>query len=388
MGVRFDPTDPEFLRDPYPTYAALREEPVSGHGFSLGDLYPISRYADCVRVLRNPSVFSSTAMILPGQEAEDTSLIGQDPPIHTGLRNIVNRGFTPRRIADLEAGIGARVEALVDALSGRDEIELIRDLAAPLPVMVIAELLGLDPDQHARFKRWADDMIVGSSGRGDAEADVDRSVAELRSFLEGAIEERRRRPGDDLVSVLIHAEEDAGVLTAREVLNFVQLLLAAGSETTTNLLGSAIFHGLRHPTQWAEVRRSPALVPALLEETLRFDSPVQLVMRLVTEDAEIGAAEVPAGERVFVLLGSANRDPAQFPDPDRFDIHRSTTGHLGFGLGTHFCLGASLARLQARLAVEALLAGLPGLALVGESVEHHGSFLVRGPRSLPLRVGG
>lgn len=325
-------------------------------------------------------------MILPGQEGEDTSLIGQDPPIHTGLRNIVNRGFTPRRIADLEEGIRARVEALVDALSGRDEIELVRDLAAPLPVMVIAELLGLDPDQHAQFKRWADDMIVGSSGRDVAEAEVDQSVAELRSFLEGAIEKCRAHPGDDLISVLVHAEEDGGVLNAPQVLNFVQLLLAAGSETTTNLLGSAIYHGLRHPPQWSEVRRNPALVSSLLEETIRFDSPVQLVMRLVTEDAEIGGGKVPADARVFVLLGSANRDPAQFPDPDRFDIHRSTTGHLGFGLGTHFCLGASLARLQARLAVEALLTRLPGLALLGESVEHHGSFLVRGPRSLPLCV--
>jgi cytochrome P450 len=324
-------------------------------------------------------------MILPGQEGEDTSLIGQDPPIHTGLRNIVNRGFTPRRISALEAGIRVRVVALVDALAERDEIELVRDLAAPLPVMVIAELLGLDPEQHAQFKRWADDMIVGSSGRDVAEADVDRSVAELRGFLEGAIDERRGQPGDDLISVLVHAEEDDGVLTARQVLNFVQLLLAAGSETTTNLLGSAVFHGLRHPSQWSAVRRDPALVPALLEETLRFDSPVQLVMRLVTEDTEIGGGKIPAGARIFVLLGSANRDPAQFPDADRFDIHRRATGHLGFGLGTHFCLGASLARLQARLAVEALLTRLPDLALVSESVEHHGSFLVRGPRSLPLR---
>ena len=384
MSLQFDLTDPGFLANPYPVYAALRAEPglrvMVGR---LGELVPVARYEDVVRVLRAPEVFSSNAMVLPGQEGPDTSLIGQDPPIHTRLRNIVNRGFTPRRVAAMEQAIAQRVDELFREFEGRGEVELIGELAAVLPVVVIAELVGLDPATHRQLKAWSDNMVVGGSTVGG------RELGELESFrdhLSAAIERRRSSPGDDLISAIAGAEDEQGSLNANQVLHFVQLLVAAGSETTTNLIGSAEFHLLRHPEQYEEVRRDRALVPQWIEETLRLDSPVQLFVRRSTREFELAGSKLPADVRVFPMMGSANRDPAQYSDPDVFDIHRASgVGHLSFGLGTHFCLGAALARLQARIALEAVIERLPGLRLESDEVETHGSFLVRGPRALPLK---
>lgn len=390
MEILFNPIDPAFLEDPYPTYQRLRDEaPIYRHP---GGFQAVSRHEDVVAVLKDPARFSSVAMgggnPLPGQQRGGPiqgSLIGQDPPVHTQQRNTVNRGFTPRRISALEPRIQQLVNDLFAEFEHRGSCDLTQELAAPLPVTVIAELLGLDADRWDDFKRWSNAMIVGGTSptariSGD---ETRKSVREFAAYLSSVIEQRRKSPGDDLISILIHAGEDAGVLSPEQVLAFASLLLIAGSETTMNLIGNTTFALLQHREQLEAVRNDRSLIAGALEETLRWDSPVQLLARLATGPAELPSGKVEQG-MVMILLGAANRDERQFPNADRFDIRRNTTGHLGFGLGNHFCLGASLARLEARLAMEAVIDRLPQLRLGEGIIERHGSFLVRGPKALPL----
>ncbi len=391
----FNPTDPAFLDDPYPTYEKLRKAgSVYRHP---GGFYAITGHADVTKVLKSPEVFSSQAMggnrvvVGPNGEVAPTSgsLIGQDPPVHTQQRNIVNRGFTPRRMGALEPQVRAEVDELFAKFEHKGECDLVRDLAGPLPVTMIAELLGLDRDRRDDFKRWSAALIVGSTSPGQMREMSGNlgMFGELQQYLTDFVERRRAEPRDDLVSILIHAEEEEGTLDAGQVVAFASLLLAAGSETTMNLIGNAVIALLAHPEQLEEVRSDLSLVPKLAEETLRYDSPIQLVMRLSREKSEVGGVELSKGSFVMPLLASANRDDAQFPNADRFDIHRNTQGHVGFGLGNHFCLGAALARLEAKVALEAVIERMPNLALATDKVERHGSFLVRGPSSLPLRFG-
>jgi cytochrome P450 len=439
MSVRFQPLDPEFLRDPYPTYALLRaESPIhrvrmsplaigrmiwratrerirtsdkglfatlrglngerrrmsaargGGRGMSTR-FYAISRHADVSYVLRHPERFSSRPMGGPPPSAESDpselaptsgSLIGVDPPEHRQQRGIVNRGFTPRRIAALEPQIRKIADELVSGFEHRGECELMEEFANPLPVSAIVELLGLDPARRDDFKRWSSALIIGSTQAGGVPHF--ELMREFRAYMAAEVEKRRHEPGDDLISLLIHSGEDEGVLDTNQVIGFASLLLAAGSETTTNLIGNAMARLREYPETLERVKASPALIPQLVEESLRLDSPVQLLMRLCTEDSEVGGERIRAGSMVMPLLASANRDESIFPDPDRLDIDRDTTGHLAFGWGNHFCLGSALARLEGRIALETLLERIPDYELTGP-VETHGSFLIRGPRALPLR---
>lgn len=443
MGVRFQPFDPKFLADPYPKYAELREfSPVhrtrlgpvaiarmlwrfaqarrrEGETGVIGTLkalrreratlgqaggarsrmsrtiYAISRHADVLAALRDPETFSSILMggadtrpmNADGDIAPTSgSLIGLDPPEHGRHRGIVNRGFTPRRIAELEPRIRKITDELVGAFETRGSCELMEEFANPLPVSVIAELLGLDPARRDDFKRWSTALIVASTqaqGNGGLQLDLFR---EFRSYMSQAVAGRKQDPGDDLISVLVHAgDEGSEILDVEQVVSFASLLLAAGSETTTNLIGNAIATLCRDREALERARAEPERIPKLIEESLRRDSPVQLVVRLATRDTELGGTPIPEGSMVMLLLASANRDAARFPDPDRFDPDRDTSGHVAFGFGNHFCLGASLARLEARIALETLLARLPDLSTSAATLEHHGSFLVRGPKALPLR---
>ncbi|MBW2447255.1 MAG: cytochrome P450 [Deltaproteobacteria bacterium] len=392
MAFVFNPMDPEFLQDPYPTYARLRQEhPVYRHP---GGFWAVSRYDDVVRVLRDAEAFSSEAMggsqpvVTPTGDLAPTSgaLIGQDPPEHTRQRAIVSRGFTPRRIADLEGHVRTLARELVDDFVPKGECDLVRDLANPLPVAVIAELLGLDPNRRDDFKRWSNVLIVGSTqamGPGGREAMLE-VVGEFGRYMAEVVKARRADPGDDLVSILIHSGEDESILGPEQVTAFASLLLAAGSETTSNLVANSVLTMLTVPGLWDRVKAEPALVPQMLEESVRRNSPVQLLARLCKQDTEVGGVEIPRGSIVMPLLGSANRDETRFADPDRFDLERDTQGHVGFGYGNHFCLGAALARLEARGAVEEILARLESPRLATDRVEMHGSFLVHGPKSLPL----
>jgi cytochrome P450 len=399
MTVLINPLDPDFQQNPYPKYAELRREaPVYRHpaGFVA-----VSRYRDVVEVLRSPERFSSKAMggmDMPagGNEFNPSqgSLIGKDPPVHTRMRNIVNRGFTPRRIAKLESRIQEVIDELFAAFGAAGRCDLTRDLASPMPIVMIAELLGLDPRMRDDFKRWAHSLLIGSTRMGSMgeRGKILDDVLEFSRFMRQVTEERRKSPGDDLISLLIHAEEEEGILAPEEVVGFASLLLFAGSETTTNLIGNAVLALLGHPELRERVDADRTLIPALLEETLRWDSPIQLVMRLVTEDTELAGVALPRHSMALALLASANRDDAQFPDADSFDVDRNAQGHLGFGHGHHFCLGAALARLQARLALEAIFERLEGFelpsGLTPQSVARHGSLLVRGPAELPLVFSG
>jgi cytochrome P450 len=417
--LRFDPTDPAVRRDPYPYYRELRRSAPVAQVESTG-FYAVARHRDVLEVLRNPELFSSRAMRFtatngrpqsgmlaaagspppeaiakllaslpfpPAELALARNLISTDGAEHNDLRAIVNRGFTPRRIAELEPRIRAIAQSCLAEARRKGELDLVADLAIPLPVTVIAELLGVDPDRRADFKRWSDTIVASTAGGGLPGAGNPGALtafAELFSFLAGVIEDRRRAPREDLVSILVRAEDGAAALRPAEVLMFALLLLVAGNETTTNLLGNALLALTDHPAALARAQRERALVPALIEEVLRYDTPVQLVLRHVTRDAELGGVRLAEGAIVAPLLGSANRDDDAFPNADRFDLDRERSPHFSFGFGVHFCLGAALARMEARVALEELFA-LPRLARkpTGELVRVD-SFMLRGLRSLPL----
>lgn len=432
MTVPFNPLDSKFLRNPYPMYARLRaESPVHRVRFSRwttakmtwrfarsmmrgsdqgifstlrglnrarreraqgggarGRAYVLSRHADVTFALRRAEQFSSKAMgggSLPTEDSQlsptSGSLISIDPPEHRAHRGIVNRGFTPRRIAALEPHIRKIADELVSKFEHRGECDLIDEFANPLPVSVIVELLGLDPARRDDFKRWTNVLIIGGT-QPDATPRFE-VFREFREFMAAEVEKRRQQPGDDLISLLVNSQ-DEGVLGTDQVIGFASLLLAAGSETTTNLIGNVVGQLREQPATLERVKASPSLIPRLLEESLRLDSPVQLLMRLATEDTEIGGVLIPEGSMVMPLLASANRDESVFPDPDRLDIDRDTTGHLAFGWGNHFCLGAALARLEGRVALETLLERIPDYD-IASPIEVHGSFLIRGPKALHLR---
>ncbi len=392
--MEYDPLDPAVTRNPYPAYAWLRRQaPVYR---TPRGLVAVSRYADVRGILDRPGIFSSSAMgdVINGlkamaQAAEGgETLLGTDPPAHTRLRKIANRAFRPRRIAALEPRIRAHATALVDALARDSECDLMAALAVPLPVMVIAEILGFDPARRDDLKRWTEEQIAATAGPPTPElrAALARSGSERLAYLGELVAERRRRPRDDVISELLQAESTEEAMGEAEVGNFIVLLLVAGNETTTNLIGNAMLALLADGDLLAAVAAEPSLIPAVVEETLRYDSPVQLTLRRVREEVELAGEKLHRGELLAVLLGSANRDERHFDDPDRFDLLRPRRDHLAFGFGTHFCLGAHLARLEARVALETLLARFRRFEALAEA-ERAPSLLTRGPRSLRLGLG-
>jgi len=316
------------------------------------------------------------------------NLIASDPPIHGTLRAIVNRGFTPRRIQAWEPRIRAIAHERAARLAAGEPFDVVRDLAIPLPVTIIAEMLGVARERLADFKRWSDALIAAMTGPMRAFPPHPETIEvflELDTYLAGVIRSRRREPGDDLVSALLAEEPGGQKLSTMEIMQFVMLLLVAGNETTTNLIGNAASALLDHPAELARIADDPSLVPNLVEETLRYDAPVQIVFRTTLRDVVLRDVALPKGATVAVLLGAANRDERRFPSPDRFDPGRDTRGHLGFGFGQHFCLGASLARLEARLALEALVPPLCHARRASSERSVLDSFLVRGPSRLELR---
>jgi cytochrome P450 len=410
----FDPFSPAWRDDPYPKYRELRDHaPV--HWSPEAQVWCISRYEDVMTVLRSHDVFSSRAMMtqlmLGGEKKTPVSLrsllfaaklllaarvnpftlpstpslIASDGERHALLRAIVNRGFTPRQIAAWEQRAREVVAECLAGLRG-GEFDVVQGLAVPLPVTVIAEMLGIEPERRRDFKRWSDTVIDNATGAGRADPFgpvVLDTFLEMTKYVVHIARERRKTPADDLISQLVSIGGGEG-LSPVELLQFVTLLLVAGNETTTNLIGNATAALLDHPDQLARVAADPSLVPGMLEEAVRYEAPVQLVFRETVADAEIAGVRIPAGATVVPLIGSANRDERRFPDPDRFDVTRNPQGHLGFGFGKHFCLGASLARLEAKVALEALVPELVRRRRREEKIAHIDSFLVRGPSRLTL----
>jgi cytochrome P450 len=316
-------------------------------------------------------------------------LIQEDGDVHRAMRNIVNRGFTPGRIAEWEPRIREIADECMGDLRGRDEVDLVQALAVPLPVTVIAEVLGVEPERRVEFKRWSDQIIQVSTNTGPDRL-IDLTLidvlGEMSAYLRPIIRSRRAEPKDDLISTLVEAQDGETALNDYEVFMFIFLLLLAGNETTTNLLGNAVDALLDHPDQLAKVSNDLSLIPALIEETLRYDSPVQQLTRRLTRQVTLHGVTLPPGAEVQLLIGSANRDERRYPDPDRLDLSRDTKGHLGFGFGAHFCLGASLARLEARISLEALVPELSGLVRARPELELLPSNVLRGRARLDLKA--
>ncbi len=400
-GVAFDPFDPDLHSDPYPIYRRMRErDPV--HRSNLVGGWVLTRYADVLESLRHPMLSSDERNDSRHAKAEArmrrlgllddqqgniaTSMLRLDPPDHTRLRKLVSKAFTPRSISRLETRLRGVVAERLDRVAERGELDVIRDLATPLPVIAIAELIGVPLEDRERFKHWSDEIAL-SVGFANV-SQVRRMVAasrELRAYFDHQLEERRLAPRDDLMSALLQAEDAGDKLSRAELLSTLELLLVAGNETTTNLIGNGLLALLRNPDQLELLRREPELLPAAIEELIRYDGPVQATSRVALEDLELAGAPVRRGESLIVLLGSANHDPERFPDPERLDLCRGDNPHLGFGHGVHFCLGSSLARLEARLALGALVERFPGLKLATERLRWRSNPILHGLLSLPVR---
>jgi cytochrome P450 len=392
--MEFNPFAPEVKQNPYPYFAHLRDHSPVYWVESLKS-WAVSRYDDVASIAKNTQLFSSAPIIpaILGDQnpvPEVNWMISADPPAHTALRKLVNKAFTPRMVAALEPRINEIIAQLLDQIAEKGgEFDLVHDFSTPLPLMVIAQMLGIEPDRYREFKQWSDDMIRATGGEEVTPAErerLHRSMDDLRSYFEQAIAERRGNPHDDLISALVRAEEDHHQLTAREVLAMCLLLLLGGNETTTNLIGSTVLTLLSHPAELAKVRADLTLVPQMIEEMLRFEAPAQALLRQATADTKIAGSTIPAGSGVMILYGSANRDERQFPNPDVFDVTRNPQEHLAFGFGIHYCIGAPLARLEARIAMDAFLRRFPKVSLRDQRREWIDSFVVRGPKSLPLEL--
>jgi cytochrome P450 len=387
--VRFDPADPGFLADPYPAYAVLRREaPVAR--YEPGGLWLVSRHRDVDGLLRDPRlgrVFTPREpqdVFGPWNLVNERSMLELEPPDHTRLRKLLAGEFTPRRVEGLRGTITALVDELLDAAGG--VTDLIAALAEPLPVAVIAELLGIPAADRGLLRPWSN-AIVGLyelEPSGEAAGRAVRAAAEFDAYLRDLLAERRRRPGPDLLSALALAEGDR--LTEDELVATAVLLLNAGHEASVNVLGNGVSALLSFPDQLARLIDDPRLAPTAVEELIRYDAPLSLFQRTAFTDVEVAGVKVRAGERVGLLLGAANRDPDAFAQPDRLDVGRSPNRHVGFGAGIHYCLGAPLARLELQVALTRLLARFPRLALA-ERPEVRPTFQFRGYRRLRVRLG-
>jgi cytochrome P450 len=394
----FNPIDPSFRDNPYPHYPALLSGPPRKFNVFIPTTL-IARYDDCLAVLRDPEHFSSRppAMLAQlraefGPFAGATTMLDSDPPVHTRLRRLVNRAFTSRRVKDMESRIRAISAELLDRIARKPDFDLMDDFAGPLPVIVIAEMLGVPAEEHAQFKTWSNQIIEGGRGsfRGVAPGEQAKSNSqELRAYLADQLERRRREPGDDLITALVQAHDEGGALAADELLAFVVLLLLAGNETTTNLIGNGTLALMRHPDQLERLRGDLSLMPTAIDEMLRFDSPVQSTIRNCAIATNVGGTDIAVGELLFVILAAANHDPKQFDNPDSFDVARTANDHLAFGEGIHFCLGANLARMEGAIAISSMLERFPKLRLAdpASALQYRGSYLLRGLKSLPMTAG-
>jgi cytochrome P450 len=374
-------TSPAFLTDPYPIFARFRaESPV--HWVEPWGLWLLTRSADIDATIRDTRRFKSSERVTrviestPGFEPGRLAALHQnfavgmaqtDPPDHTRVRGLVSAGFTPRRVESLRARIQELVDEFIDRRIATGRIELVGDLAYPLPAIVIAEMAGFPVEDRDRFREWTwrinSFFFQGGTVEADRGDDANAAIIEARAWIHPLLEERRAVPRDDLLSALVAAEFQGGRLTEAELLSTAITLFLGGHETTTGLIALGMSALVRHPEQLELLRDQPELTDAAVEEMLRYDAPFQMNLRYVAEDVEIGGVTLPAGALVRQALGSANRDPDRFANPDDFRIDRPPARHLSFGLGPHFCIGAPLARLQAEVAVPTLLRRLPNLRL-------------------------
>lgn len=388
--LTYSPFDPEVIADPYPVYRALRDHaPV--HWSPEASTWVLSRYDDVSAALADPATYSSASGVFPTPPEMDMTevflpmLVMSDPPRHTQLRQLVSRAFTPRRIAALEPSIQVIVDDLLAQVPPVGTWDFVEDFAGPFPAIVIADLLGVPREDRDRFRAWSSTLVQSNPLRSEESSGME-AAASLYDYLATFLAERRVHPADDLMTALVHAEVEGERLSEEELLGFCFLLLVAGHETTTNLLANSCAVLAERPGVRRQLTDDPDLLPAAVEELLRYDSPVQGIGRTLTRPVELHGRQMDTGDSVLLLFGSANRDDRTFADAEVFDIHRRPERHVALGRGIHFCLGAALARMETRIALHALL----GTRSLGWEVDVSGaerlrSGPIRGFASLPVR---
>jgi cytochrome P450 len=400
MRPDLDLKRPENARDPYPIYAWLRDhDPV--HWSESLQAWVVTRYADVREVWERPADFSSDRFRKVGEAFASQRpevravarvlaewLVFRDPPDHTRLRALLQKTFTPRHLEKSRPRIQEAIDALIDASLADGETDFVARFAFPLPALVIAMLLGAPAEDIEAIKRWSDQLASYLGGALDDEDNFTRARAGVESLVDyftRLLREKRRQPTDDLMGLMLRAEHEGQTLGEDEIVSNCILLLFAGHETTTNLLANGLHHLLRDPSQRDRLHAAPTLAPSAVEELLRYESPVPSSVKIATRDLDVRGVALRRGDPVLPVLAAANRDPRQFPDPDRLDLARRPNRHLAFGWGIHFCLGAPLSRLEATLAFRSLLARLPGLALASAAPRWRPWLFFRGLETLPVR---
>lgn len=390
--------DPDVRADPYPLYRRLRDEdPV--HWDPYLHAWVLTGYAEVVEVFHRfsakathtPEKLAALGMerLCPFARVMVRQMLFLDPPQHTRVRGLAAVAFTPRRVERLRHHIEQIVDSLLDPVISRGEMELMEDLANPLPAIVLAEMLGVPTDDHRMLKRWSQDfaeMLGNFQHNPDRAAKVAPSLEEMTAYFREAVRREATHPSEGLVHALTVAEVDGERLTEEEVVANLILTLVGGLETTTNLIGNGLLTLLRHPEEMERLRRDPALIPTAVEELLRYESPSQHTARIAPDDALLGGKPIKRGQAVFAVMGAANRDPERFPDPDRLDIGRANNRHLAFGWAGHFCFGAPLARLEGQIAFSALLRRLPRLRLKPGPITWRSNLGLRGLTALPVEL--
>jgi pimeloyl-[acyl-carrier protein] synthase len=399
-AFKFNPLLPEFHVNPYPTYHRLRsEEPV--HWSFLG-VWVLTRYADVKAVLRDPRFCSDQVpkrikdkSHYLEQQQRDLNTLAQatskfifflDPPDHTRLRGLVSKAFSLGVVERMRPQIQETVDELISKVWDKGSMDIISDLACPLPVIVIARMLGVPDKDRSKLHQWSNDLsrILDLLMSLEAYEHLNKVVMEFTEYFSGLIAEREKSPKEDLLSALIAAREQGDRLSKEELLATCMMLFATGEESTVNLIGNGMLALLRQPDQMELLKREPALIQSAVEELLRYDTPLQHTARMATEDVEIGGKIIRAGENVLVSLGAANRDPAEFPEPDRLDLTRSENRHLAFADGIHYCLGASLARVEGQIAINTLVQQLPDLKIHSNKLEWLEKIALRGLKALSV----
>ena len=391
---------PSFLADPYPFYHQLRAEAPVYWSERL-QAWLLTRYAEVMSALHDPRLNSGdriTAILsqLPETVRAEMQPLADhltqwvaftDPPDHTRLRTLVGKAFTPRTIAKLRPQVQALVDELLDVVQGAGHMDVIRDFAFPLPATVISQMLGIPRQDHGRFRKWSND-IAGFVSAGGINIEVARqaqqSVLELADYFQGIVTQRRRQPQDDLISALVAVEEQGDKLSEAELFSMFVQLFFAGHETTMGLIGNGLLALFRHPDQRHKLQDQPSLIASAVEEFLRYDTSIQRQARVASEDIEIDGHLIRRGQYILLFIAAANRDPAQFPEPDRLDITRQENRHLSFGYGIHFCIGGPLARLEGQIALDTLLRRMPNLQLAGETLAWEPLLALRKLKALPV----
>lgn len=397
-GPAFNPFSPEFVRNPYPDFQRLREtEPF--HMSMIGALV-VSRYEDVDAILRDRRFGKDTDRRLKTRYGDDVFknpvfeamrhwMLVMDPPDHTRLRGLVAQAFTARQIQSWRPKIEKLVDELIDQVEEKGEMEFIKEFAYPLPINIICDILGISVEDRARFyeKSGVSGRVIDPTPLSEEELkEANASYVETENFFRDLIAKRRENLGDDLISVLIEAEEEGERLTETELITNIFLLFGAGHETTVNLLGNGMLALLQRPEQWEVLKANPDLMKQAVEEMLRFDSSVQMTGRVAMEDAEVNGVAIEKGQFIICLLGASNRDPEQFENPDDFDVNRAKVRPQSFGGGIHMCLGAMLARLEAEIAIKRLMERLPNLQLAKPDEQSwRPTFTLRGMTELPMK---